>query len=63
MVEVTGRKGHASDWERACDAQRRNELLDQGLKVYEYTRGQVEERADWVATTMRERLTSAGWAA
>jgi very-short-patch-repair endonuclease len=61
VVEVTGRKGHASDWERQCDAQRRNELTDQGLKVYEYTRGQVDDRAEWVAATMRERLTAAGW--
>jgi very-short-patch-repair endonuclease len=63
VVEVTGRKGHASDWERECDAQRRNELTDQGLRVYEYTRGQVEDRADWVAATMRERLVTAGWTA
>lgn len=62
VVEVTGRKGHASDWERERDAQRRNELIDHGLKVYEYTRGQVEDRADWVAATMRHRLTAAGWA-
>jgi very-short-patch-repair endonuclease len=61
VVEVTGRKGHASDWERQCDAQRRNELTDQGLKVYEYTRGQVEDRPEWVVATMRERLTAVGW--
>ena len=61
VVEATGRRGHASDWERECDAQRRNELIDQGLKVYEYTRGHVEDRADWVAATMRARLTAAGW--
>lgn len=61
VVEVTGRKGHASDWERRCDAQRRNELTDQNLKVFEYTRGDVDDRPDWVATTMRERLIAAGW--
>jgi len=61
VIEVTGRKGHASDWERRHDAQRRNELIDQGLKVYEYTRGDVEERPSWVAATMRERLIAAGW--
>jgi hypothetical protein len=54
--------GHASDWERQCDAQRRNEMIDQGLKMYEYTRGQVDDRPEWVAATMRERLTAAGWA-
>ncbi len=47
MVEVTGRKGHASDGERERDAQRRNELIDHGLMVYEYTRGRVEDRAGW----------------
>ena len=41
MVEVSGRKGHASDAERARDAQRRNELQDIGRKVYEYTYQQV----------------------
>ena len=63
VIEVTGRKGHASDAERQRDAQRRNELLDQGLKVYEYTRGDVEDRPDWVAATMGERLIAAGWRA
>ena len=61
VVEVTGRKGHASDYERQRDAQRRNELLDLGLKVFEYTRGDVEDRPGWVATTMAERLAAAGW--
>lgn len=56
VIEVTGRKGHASDWERQKDAQRRNELLDEGLRVYEYTRSDVEDRPEWVATTMRQRL-------
>jgi very-short-patch-repair endonuclease len=56
VIEVTGRKGHASDWERQKDAQRRNELLDQGLRVYEYTRGDVDDRPEWVAMTMRQRL-------
>jgi very-short-patch-repair endonuclease len=61
VVEVTGRKGHASDAERQKDAQRRNELLDQGLRVYEYTRGDVEDRPAWVVATMRQRLSTAGW--
>ena len=38
------------------DAQRRNELIDQGLRVYEYTRGDVDDRPEWVAMTMRQRL-------
>jgi hypothetical protein len=37
-------------------------MIDQGLKMYEYTRGQVDDRPEWVAATMRERLTAAGWA-
>ena len=45
VVEVSGRKGHASDAERAKDAQRRNELQDIGRKVYEYTYHQVTPRA------------------
>jgi len=61
VVEVSGRRGHASDAERQMDAQRRNELLDEDLKVYEYTRGDVDDRPEWVATTMRQRLIAAGW--
>jgi very-short-patch-repair endonuclease len=62
VVEVTGRKGHASDTERQRDAQRRNELTDRGLRVYEYTRGDVDARPAWVAGTMRDRLVAEGWA-
>ncbi len=61
VVEVTGRKGHASDFERQRDAQRRNELTERGLLVYEYTRSDVEDRPGFVASTMRTRLTMAGW--
>lgn len=56
VVEVTGRLGHSSPSERARDAQRRNELTDLGVKVYEYTWAQVTERAADVITTMRHRL-------
>ena len=56
VVEVSGRKGHASDAERAQDAQRRNELQDVGRKVYEYTYHQVTREPDYVIRTMRERL-------
>jgi very-short-patch-repair endonuclease len=61
VIEVTGRKGHASDAERQRDAQRRNELTDREFLVYEYTRGDVDGRAGWVASTMRARLLKAGW--
>jgi very-short-patch-repair endonuclease len=59
VVEVSGRKGHASDAERARDAQRRNELQDVGRKVYEYTYHQVTKEPDYVIRTMRERLRHA----
>jgi Protein of unknown function (DUF559) len=61
VVEVSGRLGHASDMERARDAQRRNELQDIGRKVYEYTYQQVTREPENVARTMRDRLLAAGW--
>ena len=57
VVEVSGRKGHASDAERAKDAQRRNELQDVGRRVYEYTYQEVINEPGYVVRTMRERLT------
>jgi very-short-patch-repair endonuclease len=56
VVEVSGRKGHASDEERAKDAQRRNELQDVGRRVYEYTYRQVTREPGYVIRTMGERL-------
>ena len=56
VVEVSGRKGHASDAERANDAQRRNELQDVGRRVYEYTYRQVTREPSFVIRSMRERL-------
>jgi hypothetical protein len=56
VVEVSGRKGHASDAERARDAQRRNELQDVGRRVYEYTYAQVTREPSYVVRTMRARL-------
>jgi very-short-patch-repair endonuclease len=56
VVEVSGRKGHASDAERAKDAQRRNELQDVGRRVYEYTYRQVTQEPGYVVRTMRVRL-------
>jgi hypothetical protein len=58
VIEVSGRKGHASDGERAKDAQRRNELQDIGWRVYEYTWDDVTRRPTYVARTMRERLVN-----
>jgi len=56
VVEVSGRRGHASDAERAKDAQRRNELQDLGRLVYEFTHGDVVERPAYVAETVRAAL-------
>jgi very-short-patch-repair endonuclease len=56
VVEVSGRKGHASDAERAKDAQRRNEIQDVGKRVYEYTYAQVTKEPAYVIHTMRDRL-------
>ena len=61
VVEVTGRLGHSAPMERGNDAQRRNELVDLGFRVYEYTWAQVTERRPWVQATMRKRLVAAGW--
>lgn len=57
VVEVSGRVGHSTPTERARDAQRRNELHDLGLTVYEYTWEDVTRRSGWVIRTMRARLT------
>lgn len=59
VVEVSGRKGHSSPSERACDAQRRNELQDAGRLVYEYTWEDVTRRQDHVIRTMQQRHSSA----
>ena len=61
VVELSGRIGHSSPAERARDAQRRNELQDLGLRVYEFTWEQVTRRSRWVQEQMRLRLRAAGW--
>ena len=61
IVEVSGKLGHSSPTERARDAQRRNELQDIGLRVYEFTWEQVTQRSTWVQHQMRLRLRAAGW--
>jgi hypothetical protein len=53
--------GHSTSSERDKDAQRRNELIDLGFRVYEYTWTHVTERRTWVMSTMRQRLSAAGW--
>jgi very-short-patch-repair endonuclease len=62
VVEVSGGLGHSTPTERTKDAQRRNELLDMGWKVYEYTWHHVEHEPAYVIGTMIARLRSAGWA-
>lgn len=57
VVEVSGQKGHSSPSERARDAQRRNELQDLGLRVFEYTFDDVTKRPDMVRRTLVARLT------
>ena len=57
IVEVTGRRGHASDAERAKDAQRRNELQRVGFVVLEFTNRQVRDEPDDVIATLRRHLT------
>ncbi len=60
VVEVSGQLGHASPTERARDAQRRNELQDVGVRVFEYTFDDVTKRSDMVRRTLLARLTASG---
>jgi very-short-patch-repair endonuclease len=53
VVEVSGRRGHSSDAERAKDARRRNELQALGFVVLEFTYGDVFERPSYVLETLR----------
>jgi very-short-patch-repair endonuclease/predicted transcriptional regulator of viral defense system len=56
LVEVSGRRGHASDAERAKDARRRNELQELGFVVLEFTNRQVREQPGYVIATLRRHL-------
>jgi hypothetical protein len=56
VVEVSGQLGHASPTERTRDAQRRNELQDLGVRVYEFTWDDVTERAAYVISQLRRLL-------
>lgn len=57
IVEVSGQLGHSTPTERAHDAQRRNELQDLGLDVYEFTYEQVTAAPDEVVRAVRRRLS------
>jgi hypothetical protein len=56
VVEVSGRRGHASDAERAKDARRRNELQALGLIVLEFTTDDIHRRPDYVLAMLRRHL-------
>jgi hypothetical protein len=56
VTELSGRRGHASDAERAKDARRRNELQALGLVVLEFTTDDVARRPDHVLATLRRHL-------
>ena len=61
VVEVSGRLGHATDDERAVDAQRRNELQALGRTVFEYTRRQVHEDRARIRREITTHLMARGW--
>lgn len=61
LVEVNGRRGHASDAERAKDAHRRNELQAIGYVVLEFTWNQVTRTPAVVASAVERHLVRAGW--
>ena len=58
VVEVTGRVGHSSPEDRARDAQRRNELLELGQRVYEFTWEDVTTRPAVVISQLRRALAA-----
>jgi predicted transcriptional regulator of viral defense system len=57
IVEVSGRRGHSSDAERARDAQRRNELQHLGFVVLEFTNEQVRRYPAAVVAVLRRHLS------
>jgi very-short-patch-repair endonuclease len=57
VVEVSGRRGHASDRDRQKDARRRNELQRRGLVVLEFTTADVIDDPAYVVATIRAALT------
>lgn len=59
VVEVTGVVGHSSPEERARDAQRRNELQELGVRVFEFTWEDVTKRTWYVVSQLRRLLDAA----
>jgi very-short-patch-repair endonuclease len=56
LAEVSGRRGHSSDAERAKDGRRRNELQHAGFTVLDFTDGQVRRDPAYVVQTLRLHL-------
>ncbi len=56
VVEVSGRLGHASDFDRRKDAHRRNELQRRGLHALEFTTVDVLDDPTYVLVTLRRAL-------
>jgi very-short-patch-repair endonuclease len=56
IVEVSGRRGHVSDPERAKDAWRRNELQAAGFVVLEFTNDHIRRTPAAVIATLRFHL-------
>ncbi|MFT6811879.1 MAG: hypothetical protein ACJASK_000496, partial [Ilumatobacter sp.] len=48
VIEVSGQHGHSSPSDRAKDAQRRNELQDLGVQVFEYTYADLTQHGSMV---------------
>jgi hypothetical protein len=57
IVEVSGRRGHSSDAERAHDAHRRNELQHLGFVVLEFTDEEVRRHPAAVVAALRLHLS------
>ena len=57
IVEVSGRRGHASDRDRQRDARRRNSLGTQGWVVLEFTAADVIDDPAYVITTVGTELS------
>jgi len=57
VVEVSGRRGHSTDSERAKDARRRNELQALGLVVLEFTYDDVLKRPAYVIDVLKHHLS------
>lgn len=57
IAEVSGRRGHSSDAERAKDGRRRNELQHLGHVVLDFTDGQVRRDPAYVVRTLRLHLS------